>query len=108
MLETTSHILGIVASLIAIGGVYYAFREYSSQKKRWQSKREELEAYLKDKKIGNEYEQKTALHLIRHLGLTQDEILKISFESSVIERKIKPDEAGMADRLLFHYEGQNE
>ena len=43
------------------------------------------------------------IHLVRHAGLTEDEILKISFKSKRIERRIKKDAQGYAESLLFEY-----
>ena len=46
------------------------------------------------------------LNIIRYVGLTEDEILKISFMSDKIARKLsKNDNDGFADRLLFQYVG---
>lgn len=51
--------------------------------------------------------QRSILNLISHVGLTENEIIQISFKSNKIERRIKKDAAGFADRLMFEYVGDN-
>lgn len=43
------------------------------------------------------------MHLIRYVGLTEDEILKISFESERVKRSVGKDDLGKADTPLFEY-----
>ena len=69
-------------------------------------KKKALESYLKVQKQSaqdGKKGQQTMTHLIRHVGLTEDEILKISFESNLIERKVVTDKDGHAVDLLFEY-----
>ena len=47
--------------------------------------------------------QHTTKHLIRYVGLTEDEILKISFENEHVHRTVNTDKDGKADTLFFEY-----
>lgn len=86
-----------VATLIGVWG-YFSFRYENYLKRR------ELEDYLKEQKEQlNDKGQRSLLHLVRHVGLTEDEILKISFKSKRIQRRIKKDAEGYAESLLFEY-----
>ena len=109
MLETISHILGIIASLIAIGGMIYAIREYRAQRALWFLKTQKLVDHLKSapKTYGpKDKGQRTTLHLIRYVGLTADEILKISFENPNIKRSVSKDDAGKSEDIFFEYAGK--
>ena len=69
-------------------------------------RRKKLEDYLKSEKgKGKDQGQRSALHLMARLGLTEAEILHVSFNSNHITRKIAKDpETSRADALLFEYE----
>jgi hypothetical protein len=93
-------IVTTIASLVGIYG-YFHYRNQLSRKQR------RLENYLKQQKqeVSGNSGQRTLVHLVRHVGLTQDEIIQISFKSRHIERKVKTDEKGFAESLLFEYSG---
>ena len=92
----------VVTAIGAIVGVY----GYCSYRYKWRRKRNALVNYLKVRKMdagGEKKGQQTAVHLTRYVGLTEDEILKISFESEYIERTVSKSGGGRADRLYFGY-----
>jgi hypothetical protein len=90
----------ILTATVTIVGLWgYLSYRYTAYKKR-----RKLEQYLEEeKKKSNGKGQCTLLHLVRHVGLTEDEIIQISFKSKKIERRIKEDEEGYAKSLLFEY-----
>ncbi len=96
-------IAGFVVTFVGAGvGIY----GYCSYRYNWKKKTDALVDYLKSKKAqaGDGMKgQQTATHLIRYVGLTQDEILKISFENKRVERTVGKDEEGKADTLYFEY-----
>ena len=80
--------------------------QYLMSRQVWRRKKQSLEAYLLYKKetaLEGQHGQHTIAHLIRHLGLTQDELLQISFESKHVDRVVSVDEQGKADQILLHY-----
>ena len=102
MLSTIANVCAILTFL----GALLAWLNYKLE--RW-SKTSKLKAYLKrvrqeDLKL-NKSGQRTALHLIRHVGLTEDEILRASFDSKKIHRAVSVDpETSKANQLLFYFE----
>ena len=73
---------------------------------QWQSfaRRRRLEAYLKSV-AGEGQGQKTVLHLMRSLRMTEDELMAAAFHSRRITPRVKPDGDGLAETLLFEYAG---
>ncbi len=90
-------IITAVATIVGLWGYFsYRFNTYQKQRK--------LEQYLEGQnKESRRQVQKSLLHLVRHVGLTEDEIIQISFKSKRIKRRIKKDEEGFAKSLLFEY-----
>ena len=109
MTEPQKELLLIVANICAILTFLGAVLAWLNFKRdRWK-KTGKIKAYLKAElerdKSKNKKGQRTVLHLIRHVGLTEDEILRASFDSKRIKRAIRVDpETGMANQLLFYYE----
>jgi hypothetical protein len=94
ILETIANLAEILTSVIAfVAGVWY----WCDQRQ----KRNRLEEYLKANTGKTAH---TILHLMARVGLTEDEILKASFKSTHIARKLheNPD-THLADGLLFEY-----
>jgi hypothetical protein len=103
----------IGAFIIALVGACVGIFEYIRYKWNFRKKRIALEAYLKNEKEKAQgsslFGQKSLLNIIRHVGLTENEVLKISFSSDKITRKLsKEKEDVFADRLLFEYVGEND
>ena len=97
--------LGTIASFAAIITAIVALFGYGTY--RWDQcgKRRRLENYLKSEKaIGSDQGQRSLLHLMANVGMTEAELIQASFRSKHIERKIaKDDETGRADALLLEW-----
>ncbi len=99
-LGTIANIAAILTASIAVFG-YCAYR--------WDqcNKRKRLEKYLKSQKViakGNNRGQRSLLHLMANVGMTEAELIQASFRSKHIVRKIaKDDETGRAGALLLEW-----
>lgn len=68
-------------------------------------KRLRLEQYLAAEQAkGEDRGQRSVLHLMTKLGLTEAEILQASFRSRHIKRRIKSDAGGMAAQMLLEFD----
>ncbi len=96
---------GILANIAAVLTAVIAAVGYSAY--RWDqfTKRKKLEKYLKDEKSdGKDRGQRSLLHLMANVGMTEAELIQASFRSDHIERKIAPDDkTGRADSLLLEW-----
>ena len=97
--------LEIIAHLAAIGTAAVALATAGWFWLDARSKRKRLESYLKEARgRGKGKGQRTVLHLMARLGLTEAEILHASFRSKVIVRLLDKDpETGFATVLLLQY-----
>jgi hypothetical protein len=93
-------LLANVASILTAVVAVWAYLRYVYKVRK---KRIKLETYLKAEKDKPNRSMHTVEHLISKLGMTEEEILKASFDSSHIARKIRSDAEGLAGRLLFEY-----
>ena len=67
-------------------------------------RRRRLERYLLTEKLaGHDRGQRTVLHLVAHLGMTEVEIVDVALRSRHIRRVVGKDERGRAETLLFEY-----
>ncbi len=99
-------ITAIAGFIVTLAGAGVGIHGYCVYRCSWKRKTDALVAYLKKKKdeaSGDKKGQQTAMHLIRYVGLTEDEILKISFENEHVERSVGMDDQGKADTLYFEY-----
>lgn len=108
--DKVGYFIAIGAFLITAIGSLVGICGYFSYKREFRRKRRELETYLADEKRkaqgSSAFGQKSMLNIIRHVGLTEDEILRISFVSDKIDRRLSKNQTdGFADRLLFEYVG---
>jgi len=96
-----------LAAILTFIGAAYGYGAY-----RWKSRKKlkRLEDYLKRQKINGKGANSgftgkhSVLHLMRHVGLTEAEILQASFDSKHIKRyTLASRETGMAQMLLFGY-----
>jgi len=98
VLEITAHWAAILTALVA-AGAYFRYR--------WDihSKRIQLENYLKaEKSAARDKGQRTILHLMARLGLTEAEVLQASFGSKHMVRRIAADPTTLrADAILLEY-----
>lgn len=97
---------GIAANISAILTAIVAVFGYSVY--RWDQcqKRIKLEQYLKDQKNANvDKGQRSLLHLMAKLGLTEAELLQSSFRSKNIHRRVAADDkTGRAEALLLEWQ----
>ena len=95
-LGTIANIAAILTAIIAVFG-YGAYRWDQSRK------RQRLESYLKvEKTKDKDRGQRSLLHLMAEVGMTEAELIQASFRSKHIARKIaKDEETGRADALLL-------
>jgi hypothetical protein len=49
--------------------------------------------------------QRSIIQVIRDVGLTEDEIIQVSFRNRHVGRRAKIGEDGLAKQLLFEYQG---
>lgn len=101
-----ANIAAIAGFIVTLIGAAVGIYGYGAYRCGWCKKTNALIAYLKKKKDeapDGKKGQQTAMHLIRYVGLTEDEILKISFENKHVERSVGKDEQGKAETLYFEY-----
>jgi hypothetical protein len=98
VLGAVANIAAILTALVALGASVF----YGWDRRR---KRRQLEAYLKaEKATGGNQGQRSILHLMAKLGLTEAELLQASFRSCHIVRRIAPNPAtNRAEALLLEY-----
>lgn len=101
-LQQVANISSIITGIGAfIGACAYIYHLWTRHRKSVA-----LEQFLlreKLKKIDNG--QRSIIRIIRDVGLTQDEILQISFTNPKIRRVVKVDDvSNLATQLLFEYD----
>ena len=98
VLEVTSYWASILTAIVAI----WAYGRYLYERHQ---KRLRLEAHLKaEKKVGHDEGQRTILHLVAHLGMTETEVVDAAFRSKCIRRVVRTDEKGHASALLLVFD----
>ena len=96
-LEVTAHWAAILTAGVAV----LAYGRYLYERCQ---KRLRLEAYLKtEKETGRDKGQRTVLHLVARLGMTETEVVDAAFRSKCIRRLVSPDLKGHAAVLMFEY-----
>lgn len=108
-----SNSLAYWANLSAIGafavtlvGAGVGIWGYVAYQRRRSRKAKALVAYLKEAKRNapkGKKGQHTLIHLIRHVRLSEQDILDLSFENQNIEITVGEDDQGRADALFFEY-----
>lgn len=101
-----ANLAAIGAFFVTLVGAVVGVYGYCAYRCSWNAKTQALVNYLKSQKesaTGGKKGQQTIAHLIRHVSLTEDEILKISFESKHIQNAVGQDEDGRAATLFFEY-----
>jgi|GEM_PF-1029765 len=97
-LEIAANISSIVTAVLAgIFAVRYWLWKYRKQRN--------LEDYLKNEKLKSKDKgQRSIMHLVAKLGLTEAEILNASFRSRYIARRISSDkDTNLATAILLEY-----
>lgn len=98
VLETFSHWAAILTAGVAV----WAYSRYLYERRQ---KRLRLEAHLKaEKEAGQNKGQRTVLHLVARLGMTNTEVVDAAFRSKCIGRVVHTDKKGHASALMFEYE----
>ena len=94
-----------IASILTAGAAVTAAVYYWWDQRR---KRIKLENYLKMEHSANPNKRThTVLHLMANVGLTEDEILRASFQSRHIRRLVHVNrDTNLADDLLFEYQAE--
>lgn len=97
-LSTLANMAAILTAVIAVFG-------YGAYRLEQYSKRSHLEGYLKAESSGDDLGQRSLLHLMAKVGMTEAELIQASFQSDHIVRKIaKNDTTGRAAALLLQWE----
>lgn len=98
-LSDWANVASITTGIVAIVGVLAYFRG----RYLWRQKARRFEDFLKGERAkGPGRGQRSILRIVQEVGLTKDEILKLSFESKNIRRRVKVDEiTNLATDLLF-------
>ena len=98
VLEVTSHWAAILTAGVAV----WAYSRYLYERRQ---KRLRLEAYLKaERKAGKDKGQRTVLHLVAQLGMTETEVVDAAFRSKCIRRVVSTDSKGHAKDLMLEYD----
>src|SRR5712664_433364 len=80
----------LVVTLLGTAVGIYGYLKYRFD---FWKKSKRLEDYLrKEKEKGNDQGQRSSLRIVRDVGLTEDEIIKISFSNPRIVRRVDKDE----------------
>jgi len=97
--------LGAIANVSAILTAVVAIFGYGAYRVEQCSKYKKLENYLKaEKSKGKDFGQRSLLHLMANVGMTEAELIQASFRSNHIKRKIAPDEkTNRAEALLLEW-----
>lgn len=96
--------LGIAAHWAAILTAVVAVWAYGRYVYDRREKRRRLENYLEaEKGLEIDRGQRTVMHLVARLGMTESEIVDAAFRSRHVHRVVGVDEHGRADTLLFEY-----
>jgi len=91
-------VLTLTASIIGLA-------EYVRYRCRTHKKSKQLEQYLRNEKANQKDRgQRSVLQIVRDVGLTEDEIIQVSFRNPRVGRRVKLAEDGLAGQLLFEYQ----
>jgi hypothetical protein len=97
---------GIAASLVTACGVIYAIYRYLAHQHAWREKVRAVESYLEgkvQKPDPGTQGMHSLRHLSRHVGLPEDDIMRICFASPKIRFRVTADERNKADKMLFQH-----
>jgi hypothetical protein len=101
LLQMLASIASILTATIAAGASLYFWID----RKR---KRQKLEDYLRAEHTKSPKEYRSVTRIMADLGLTEDEILRVSFSSHDVVRGVRVDAAtGFAAEVLLRYRGPN-
>lgn len=105
---TYDGLLGITASWAAILTAVVATVAYGRFLWAQNSQRWIVERHLRsEKQAALDSGQRTVLHLMARLSLTEAEVLSAAFRSNKISPVVGVNDEGRADTLLFEYSGED-
>lgn len=105
---TYEALLSIIANWAAILTAAVATFAYGKFLYERCDRQRRLENYLRDeKKQGVDNGQRTVLHLMARLAMTESEVLGAAFRSNKIRKALGVDEQNRANALLFEYGGDD-
>jgi pyrroloquinoline quinone (PQQ) biosynthesis protein C len=97
-LQAIANLASIATALVAVS-VWWRITSDSKEK------RKRLENYLKaEKEAGGDQGQRTVLHLVVALGLSETEIMNAAFRSKCIARTVSADMLGTAAKMFLSYQ----
>jgi hypothetical protein len=97
-------LIEILANIASILTAFIAVIFWVNYKCEFKTKMEKLETYLKNEKLKEDKGQRSILHLVANVGLTESEIIQASFKSGHIKRRlVKDSETGLANSILLEY-----
>ena len=99
--------LGMAANWAAILTAIIAVLAYGRYEWSRCQKRLRLEKHLKAEKAkGTDKGQRTVLHLVAHLSMSEDDVLDAAFRSKRVQCVTTSDQEGYVSKLLFEYVGE--
>lgn len=102
---TYDRVLEIAGAWAAIATACVAVLAYGRYLYNRRDRMRRLEQHLRNEKgLGEDGGQRSVLHLMRYLRMTEGEVLEAAFRSKRVECLTRQDERGLADRLLFEFE----
>lgn len=101
ILDAAGNWSAILTALVAV----VAYGRYVIEDRQ---RRRALEDYLRDEKLRDiDSGQRSLIQLSANLSMTEEQVLKAAFQSSVVSTSPGIDRDGNADRLLFEYCGED-
>lgn len=93
-------VITLIGAVVGVGGyIRYLCGLHEKSKK--------LEEYLRNEKAKEEDQgQRSVIQIIRDVGLTEDEIIQVSFRNPRVGRRAKIGDDGLAKQLLFVYQNK--
>jgi hypothetical protein len=91
-------IVTFIGAAVGVFGYVKYLRDLHTKSKR-------LEEYLQKEKAKQiDQGQRSIIQIMRDVGLTEDEVIQVSFRNPHVARRVKVDEDGLAKQLLFEYQ----
>ena len=103
-----AEVLGIIADWSAILTAAIAVLAFGKFELERRQRMSALERYLRNEKLsGHDQGQRSVIHLMSRLSLSEGEILSAAFRSSKISCVTSVDAQGRADAIMFEYDGRD-
>ena len=104
--EQLLDVVGNWAAILTAGVAVFAYAKYLVERS---AKRRRLEQHLKDEKeLRFDQGQRTVLHLMSKLRMSEREVLDAAFQSELVECRTGEDDQGRASILFFEYDDGTE